>query len=80
MQPIINVIKQNKFTLQNVNDYKQLVPEAAYPELYGADLPPQITYAYTDLIDIDRLQKTPYGFVGCCSDMEGLQLLPQIVH
>ena len=63
MQPIINVIKQNKFTLQNLNDYKQLVPEAAYPELYGVDLPPQITYAYTDLIDIDRLQKTPYGFV-----------------
>ena len=63
MQPIINVIKQNKFTPQNLNDYKQLVPQAAYPELYGADLPPQIRYTYTDLIDIDRLEKTPYGFV-----------------
>ena len=65
---IIDVIKQNKFTEKDLDTYLELVPDGqngmtAYPELYGEDLPPQLAYVGPYLINIDELQKTPYGYV-----------------
>ena len=66
---IVDVIKQNKFTENDLQTYLELVPDGrngmitAFPELYGEDLPPQLTYVGPYLININELQKTPYGYV-----------------
>ena len=66
---IVDVIKNNKFTEQDLVTYLQLVPDGrngmatAFPELYGEDLPPALSYFGPELIDIAELQKTPYGYV-----------------
>ena len=73
---IVDVIKNNKFTEQDLVTYLQLVPDGmehptlnllstatAFPELYGEDLPSAITYVGPELIDMDELEKTPYGYV-----------------
>lgn len=66
---IVDVITQNKFTENDLQTYLKLVPDGrngtitAYPELYAEDLPAQLTYVGPYLIDVDELEKTPYGYV-----------------
>jgi len=66
---IVDVIKFHKFTEDDKKRYLELVPDGrngtltAFPELYGEDLPPQLIYLGAYLININELQKTPYGYV-----------------
>ena len=75
---IVDVNIQHTFTEEDRATYLELVPDGrkrdekgnivaydlttAYPELYGEDLPDELVYLDVILINIDELEKTPYGY------------------
>ena len=66
---IVDVIKYSNFDDNDIKSYLELVPDGrngmatAFPELYGEDLPPALSYFGPELIDIAELQPGPFGYV-----------------